>query len=1003
MRLKFTTYRARGALITMLALLVSGSCIADEKIPDTPQGTTVLDLIDDSGFETSFGGFSSNVADDVTTTENAIIGNQSLQVRLAGYRRVTHKKDYSWGKGPNAHSLSISAKVRVDETTSQTSKFNICAVAYVQNDSKRYSECEEAVAEVGNVYNVMKTLALNGKQVRRLRFELRHPGNNEIVVAVDDAHLFLATENQSEPDDPDSGVPGQPGDAPSNQPLPEVPEGAVLSDLIDDSGFESSAAGFYSKTTEDLSLTNNAIFEQQSLSVRLTDYRRIMKKVDYGWEEGPVAHSISVSTTVRVDDSTKENSRFDVCAVAYLQGDSTRFEQCQKLTATVGAEYEVFETLNLPDAQARRIRFELRHPGNEEINISIDDAHLYLVSQAQNEDPGNGDPGNGDPGNDDPGDDDPGDDEHDLSKVGFSKTPSKYRKISEEIDKSNDLSAYGSAANNVAKTVAVDLLPSTDVIDNGSTLVSFGLPLAPGTLINSEQVKVFNDIGEEVPAYVSSLGKWQNMPSEELLCEGLKSEGNPGIRSVLVQLEVAFTSNEKRQFTVQLNNGARTQSLGQKQDIRTTYRKVEEGTYDPEKNTTGLSIYEPAVLVAIDNHHLVCSGVLPMTTATGERDYMEDIDQATDDFFYSVVNQHKQEWPMTHEGDNIDFYSGTSTWLYGRPQTFYAGYIRTGNTDFLREAHRATDHYSHNIYEPKDCKGTTYPYCVGMFKMKNPNPSTPYPDAKYSNARPFYTYYLLTGDETHLDKIGYIAYGSEFHVNLEGNSQTARHRAYALDAHNVDYALTGNSHQLGKTDSAITAMVTGQQSGIDGYGPNGCFNYSPEGGDIPSFSPWMLNLLTNVMVNTLQETGNMSIPQSLVDVAQCEIDRAIVTLQEGENGPMSQGRYYPFYIARSYGPKEDLDGNNPYNGFEHAIDVATAVALGAYFSVDGQQKNELTRIAKELLLTHSENIEYWTRGTQGRAKYRVNPGRKYAWQYKHAGKLGWALGDVSGLSGKSRY
>ena len=46
--------------------------------------------------------------------------------------------------------------------------------------------------------------------------------------------------------------------------------------------------------------------------------------------------------------------------------------------------------------------------------------------------------------------------------------------------------------------------------------------------------------------------------------------------------------------------------------------------------------------------------------------------------------------------------------------------------------------------------------------------------------------------------------------------------------------------------------------------------------------------------------------------------------------------------------------------------------------------------------THDESIAEWTRDspdtrTAGRSKFRTTPPRKYLWQYKNAGVIGWGL------------
>ena len=90
------------------------------------------------------------------------------------------------------------------------------------------------------------------------------------------------------------------------------------------------------------------------------------------------------------------------------------------------------------------------------------------------------------------------------------------------------------------------------------------------------------------------------------------------------------------------------------------------------------------------------------------------------------------------------------------------------------------------------------------------------------------------------------------------------------------------------------------------------------------------------------------------------------------------------------------EGDNPFNGFEHAIDVAVPVALGAYFTTDPAQRATFAGTVTGLMRTHDESIASWTRDgpdtrAAGRSKFRAAPPRKYLWQYKNEGVIGWGL------------
>ncbi|WKZ28633.1 MAG: hypothetical protein QY323_03780 [Patescibacteria group bacterium] len=593
----------------------------------------------------------------------------------------------------------------------------------------------------------------------------------------------------------------------------------------------------------------------------------------------------------------------------------------------------------------------------------------------------------------------PASDSTNLEISGYNSRPTTWRSMTAEMDLRNDVSSNGAAVNTTPKDVTVRLVPAADAVGQ-TRRVSFGFPLPPGTLVNTNNIRVTNAAGQEIPAFVRSLGAWERMPDQRLLCNGLTASGNPGIRSVLVQFDMAFSSTSPVNVTIGLNR-ARTQSLTSETAVRDTYRVANDGTYASSVNTSGLTIREPAVLAAIDHRYLDCTNVFPMVNAVGTQPYLAATDKATDDFFYSLINQQypkKQSWPVTSSSDYINFYTDPEPWLYDRTQTFYNGYFRTGNVDMLREAHRAADHYAQNIYGPENCSSTYYPYCVGSFRLKNPNATGSFHDMKYSYSESLLSNYLLTGDASVLRKIGYISWGFQFHHNLLGTGDTERHRGYALLAHAIDAELTGSAHQRSYATNAMEVMRARQTSPLNGNQPNGCFNYPPEG-ETNTFSPWMSSLLGYGFLRGYQATGYSSAPAAIVDLAQCEVTRGITSKPVGGEGPMSDGRWYPYYIARSFGTPGDTDPN-PSDGFEHALDVSSVIALGAYLTQDMAQRANLQAMARELLLTHDESIAYWTRDNQatrdaGRAIYRTTPPRKFLWQYKNAPVIGWALGGRS--------
>ena len=225
---------------------------------------------------------------------------------------------------------------------------------------------------------------------------------------------------------------------------------------------------------------------------------------------------------------------------------------------------------------------------------------------------------------------------------------------------------------------------------------------------------------------------------------------------------------------------------------------------------------------------------------------------------------------------------------------------------------------------------------------------------------------------------------------------TERHWANALLAPVIEYEVTGVASALNHARQGIDALHYMQNNPVNGNPVNGCFNHYPEGSQQLGFSPWMSSLMAHALLRAYHTLGDERIPGMLAALGQCEVDRGVYFPSE-PNEPQYR---MPYYIAYSYGPVGvDPNDYDPWSDYEHAIDVAYAIALGAYFAGDGAQVGELTTAVQELLKTHAYDLSEWTRRDgwpeNGRPLYRVNPPRKYGWWYKNTGAIGWALGGAT--------
>src|SRR5262245_55925610 len=117
----------------------TGALHSAGQTPAVPAGHVHTDLIADSGFESSVGGFEPAYPSDgsvALTATNPISGAQSLLVQANGYGRIVQWTDFPYEGGPFAHSVAFSAKLRVDAASEPGKSLTVCAIAYLQTSSE---------------------------------------------------------------------------------------------------------------------------------------------------------------------------------------------------------------------------------------------------------------------------------------------------------------------------------------------------------------------------------------------------------------------------------------------------------------------------------------------------------------------------------------------------------------------------------------------------------------------------------------------------------------------------------------------------------------------------------------------------------------------------------------------------------------------------------------------------------------------------------------------------
>ncbi len=166
------------------------------QMPTVPSGYELVDLITDTGFETTVGGFAPNGSADGTVsriTANAIQGASSLRVVANSYGRIAFEKAYPYNNGPIANSLTVKAKMRVDSAGTAGLRMQVCAIAYLMTSSEPTSTCQDYPVST-QVTDVYLNLNTNAQRLDRVYFQFKLDDGGTITATIDDAHLYTVVQ-----------------------------------------------------------------------------------------------------------------------------------------------------------------------------------------------------------------------------------------------------------------------------------------------------------------------------------------------------------------------------------------------------------------------------------------------------------------------------------------------------------------------------------------------------------------------------------------------------------------------------------------------------------------------------------------------------------------------------------------------------------------------------------------------------------------------------------------
>jgi hypothetical protein len=567
-----------------------------------------------------------------------------------------------------------------------------------------------------------------------------------------------------------------------------------------------------------------------------------------------------------------------------------------------------------------------------------------------------------------------------------------------------------------AGSIAVKLYPTETVAPGVPVLVTFGVPFTRGSLTAERlaTVRVLRD-GVEVPAFVEQLTPWRHARDARL--------DGTSVRVARVQITYSFSASfpTSETITVEWGGRARARSVSTLVDPRSAWHLVTSGSFAAEDG-----VFEPDVYTVLPGDHLGQGALRAMrmlaldASVPQEREDPEaigavghwpgyvELDRASKNNFFTVLNEDDVR---VAEENRCPYKIDYEPWLYDRAAAMFVLAMRGGSFKALRESVRAAEFYRQQLWPA----GTEPESAVGVFKLKVPDPFgyVGGNGAMYSYAECLAYSHWLTGDDLARDAVPLVASAHE--ANDEPtrwdpslSEWTERHTAFRLLANTVAYELFGGDVYRDRLLAQATDFIW-HQDGAGGQLPAGrvdgaLYHYGEQHHDGEEdalvASTWMLALTTDAMVRAYAVSEEPAIAEF---VRRAAVWQTMVLKQDAAHiyDTYEDVLRYPAYLVRVDGAPDRRDGGEG-DVIEHSLDVAVAIAWGAYFAeLLGAPDPRLARAAGDLYASYDEGVDYWIRPAApplGLSAYRVNPWRKFAWEHRLSGSFSWVMGqlDVSG-------
>ncbi len=505
--------------------------------------------------------------------------------------------------------------------------------------------------------------------------------------------------------------------------------------------------------------------------------------------------------------------------------------------------------------------------------------------------------------------------------------------------------ARSAAADTVSTRIS---LHATGARPAPTTRITFGIPFAPGELVDPALVRIVDAAGKEVPAAVTTTLRWHFRDGS--------------VRAVRVQVGADALAAAPLRFETGTRRAA----------------TLEAAPYADGLVDTAGGMRMPAVLATLDprwlTRSLIAGPQLPLERGNAYDRYIET----------------QFEWAAALPTTD------STAWLFDRPSTLFKLYVRSGRVEHLRAALE-----SYRFYMARLVRGSER--CAGGWRFGKANPC----DAKYVYVEPIVLALALSGDDS-LHDDGLVAQmmaiwqtggwsGLNGPYTRADQAFTERHAGLGLLATVSAFELTADVALRQRVAERIGWLDAHQRDNPDGLGNDGAWRHSWQrhegadydpGTDIRGASPWMSENIIDGLWHAWLVTADPRIPPMITAfggylekhgwIGPAALARAGTPWRDDCSGPNGQIAWYWSSSQASLDRLVALQDSDGAYSDAHTVELGLPVALARYFETNPAQQRALDSRLDAIAASYAPACAR-TRSTA----------RRFNWNNRGAGVVPW--------------